>query len=413
VKRALIVGGSLGGVFAAHLLRSIGWNVTVFERIGEDLASRGAGIGTHDALDEIMARLGHDVAGMGVVVREAVALALDGRHEEKLPIRRVMSAWSTYYRPLRAALPQGAYRTGMTLARIAQTKDGVTAIFADGSRAAGDLLIGADGMRSTVREQFLPEIQPSYAGYIAWRALAGEAELPPPTRTIFENFSHGLPAGEVALSYPVPGREGETRAGERSFNFVWYRRADAETLARLCTDASGRCHGTSIPPPLVRGEVIAEVREAGRALLAPQMAAFIAGPTPLFFQAIFDLASPALVFGSVALLGDAGFVARPHVGAGVSKAAIDAACLADALVAADHDVPAALAAYGSAQSRFGQALVARGQEMGAYLEGRAGTRMPLWVMREHSAKLKSVRPQTAGRRSGWLRPDPRYDYYYD
>ena len=413
MKRALIVGGSLGGLFAAHLLRSIGWDVTVFERVKEDLASRGAGIGTHDALDEIMARIGRDVGGMGVVVRSAISLAKNGAIAETMPIRRVMSAWSTYYRPLRAALPEGAYRAGMTLARVEQKADRVTAIFADGARAEGELLIAADGMRSTVRAQFLPESEPAYAGYIAWRGLAGEAELAAPTRSIFESFSHSMPPGEQALSYAVPGREGETGAGERSFNFVWYRPADADELARLCTDDGGRCHGTSIPPPLIRREVIAEVKEAGRTLLAPQMAAFIVGPAPLFFQPIFDLTASKIVFGRVALLGDAGFVARPHVGAGVTKAAIDAACLADALSAAAHDVPAALAEYGRAQARFGDALVMRGREMGAYLEGRAATRLPLWVMREHSAKLKSVRPETGGRRSGWLRPDPRFDYYYD
>ena len=49
-RRALIIGGSLGGLFAAHLLRAAGWDVEVFERIGEDLAGRGAGLGTHEAL---------------------------------------------------------------------------------------------------------------------------------------------------------------------------------------------------------------------------------------------------------------------------------------------------------------------------------------------------------------------------
>ena len=57
-RRALIIGGSVGGLFAAHLLGRIGWEVDVFERVDEDLAGRGAGIGTHPALHEIMRRLG-------------------------------------------------------------------------------------------------------------------------------------------------------------------------------------------------------------------------------------------------------------------------------------------------------------------------------------------------------------------
>ena len=57
-RRALIIGGSVGGLFAAHMLGRIGWEVDVFERAGEDLAGRGAGIGTHPALHEVMRRLG-------------------------------------------------------------------------------------------------------------------------------------------------------------------------------------------------------------------------------------------------------------------------------------------------------------------------------------------------------------------
>src|SRR5262245_24999794 len=66
--RALIIGGSVGGLFAAHLLDSIGWDVDVFERVDDDLASRGAGIGTHPVLREIMRRLGLSIDNSIVVV---------------------------------------------------------------------------------------------------------------------------------------------------------------------------------------------------------------------------------------------------------------------------------------------------------------------------------------------------------
>ena len=59
-RHALIIGGSLGGLFAAHLLRASGWQVDVFERSSEDLAGRGAGLGTHAALIQVMRRIGID-----------------------------------------------------------------------------------------------------------------------------------------------------------------------------------------------------------------------------------------------------------------------------------------------------------------------------------------------------------------
>jgi 2-polyprenyl-6-methoxyphenol hydroxylase-like FAD-dependent oxidoreductase len=85
-------------------------------------------------------------------------------------------------------------------------------------------------------------------------------------------------------------------------------------------------------------------------------------------QAVFDLESPQLTFGRVALLGDAAFVARPHVVAGVTKAALDAQCLVDSLVAAGGDIEPSLSSYDAERRRFGSRLVARARHLGAYLE---------------------------------------------
>src|SRR5262249_60958678 len=109
---------------------------------------------------------------------------------------------------------------------------------------------------------------------------------------------------------------------------------DAGPLVDPSTDASGHYHGRPIPPPLIRSQVIAGIKATARALVAPQVAEIFARAQP-FFQPIFDLESPQIVFGRVALLGDAAFVARPHVGAGVTKAALDAASLADAVTGDD------------------------------------------------------------------------------
>src|SRR6266705_775304 len=216
-RRVLIIGGSLGGLFTAHLLRGIGWHVDVFERSTEDLAGRGAGLGTHDALVAVLRRIGIDVdAPLGVETHAYIWLDRRGGVIREVALRRIMSAWARIYRPLKDALPAQHYHPGKALARVEPDDRGVTAVFADGARATGELLIAADGARSTVRAQFLPQIRPAYAGYVAWRALAAEADIAPAHRDLLlERNAFCVPAGELAISYPVPARDGELRPGKR------------------------------------------------------------------------------------------------------------------------------------------------------------------------------------------------------
>jgi 2-polyprenyl-6-methoxyphenol hydroxylase-like FAD-dependent oxidoreductase len=366
-----VIGGSLGGLLAAHLLRNAGWDAVVFERNAEDLTGRGAGVSTHPQLIDILRRVGIDFdESMGIKVDTVICLDKDGRTYLETKTARTMSSWGRLYRSLRDPLPPEAYRLGMSLQRVEQDESCVTAVFAEGSRVRGDLLVGADGLRSTVREQLLPEPAPQYAGYVAWRAMLDESDVPPDIRAeIFERYTFCLPEGEACLAYPVPGRNNETRRGRRAYNIVWYRPTDpATTLVDLCTDTSGRCHGTAIPPPLIRPEVTAAIKATARALVAPQVAEIFARTPQPFFQPIFDLDSPQIVFGRVALLGDAAFVARPHVGAGVTKAALDAASLAGAV--AGDDVAAGLLQYQREQKPFGSGLVALGRQEGAYLSAQ-------------------------------------------
>lgn len=372
-QRAIVIGGSLGGLLAANWLHRNGWEVEVFERVEDDLASRGAGIGTHDELHVALGRLGLPVDDtISVRVEDRICLDRSGRIVHRMRKPQRMSAWARIYRLLKDAFPSGRYHFGMELTGIEQDAGGVTAVFADGARARGELLVGADGIRSTVRGILIPEAQPRYAGYVAWRGLVDEQSFPPEVhRELFERYTFCLPEGEMMLSYPVPGRDNDTRPGHRGYNHIWYRPTDLErTLPDLCTDAAGRCHGIAIAPPLIRPDVIAGIKAAARKLLAPQIAGIVERTGQPMFHAIFDVESPAMAIGRVALLGDAAFMARPHVGMGVTKAALDAECLAVALEGTGGDVAAALARYDAERRVFGERIVARARKLGAYLEAQ-------------------------------------------
>src|SRR5205085_2267552 len=181
-------------------------------------------------------------------------------------------------------------------------------------------------------------------------------------------FGFCLPDNEQMLGYPVAGPDNDLRPGHRRYNFVWYRPASEErALPRLLTDDTGRTHTLSIPPPLIARDVIAAMRHDAERVLAPQFNAMVGLCAQPFLQPIYDLEVPQMAFGRVAILGDAAFVARPHVGAGVAKAAEDALALAEALE--QHtDTDIALKHYERARIPAGARIIARARHLGAYVQ---------------------------------------------
>jgi 2-polyprenyl-6-methoxyphenol hydroxylase-like FAD-dependent oxidoreductase len=294
----------------------------------------------------------------------------DGRVALEYPYRQTLTAWDRLYDMLRRAFPAAHYHRGSELVTVEERSDGVAARFADGSIAEADLLVGADGLRSTVRAQFLPGIMPIYVGYAAWRALVPDRAIAPDLHAqVFDHMAFCLPPGEQILGYPVAGPNNDLRPGYRRYNLVWYRPADAFQLQRLLTDDVGTTHAVSIPPPLISRTVVAEMRDAAQSILAPQFRDLIRLVGRPMLQAIYDIESPRMAFGRVAIIGDAAFVARPHVGAGVAKAAQDALALAQALarVGADN-IAAALREMEATQLPFGRRIIARARELGACLQ---------------------------------------------
>jgi 2-polyprenyl-6-methoxyphenol hydroxylase-like FAD-dependent oxidoreductase len=375
-RRALIIGGSLGGLFAANLLRVSGWHVDVYERARGDLSSRGTGIVTHPQLLEILNEAGAESgAAIGIAVQSRVTLGRDGEVVGKWPLPQIVTGWSHLWRHLKDVFPVERYHAGKTLVEIEQDEHGVIAHFADGSAEQGELLIGADGFRSTVRQLFWPDIEPIYAGYVAWRGLVDESVLSDAAhRALFDNFVFCLPPHEQILGYPVAGQGNTIERGHRRFNFVWYRPADAERkLPALLTDSAGRLHRDGIPPTMVNQNLLDGLRADAARLLSPQFEEVVRLSEQPFFQPIYDLESSAMASGRVIVIGDAAFVVRPHCGIGVTKAAEDARCLAWALRDEDRPIYQALAEVSSKRMAFGQVMVSRARHLGAYMQAQIKT----------------------------------------
>jgi 2-polyprenyl-6-methoxyphenol hydroxylase-like FAD-dependent oxidoreductase len=387
--KAIIVGGSLGGLFAANFLHDLGWDVQVYERVPDDLAARGAGIGTHYELVDSLAQLGITMdERLGFTVGDRVCTDRNGKELYRIPWRHTMSAWANVYRPLKDRFPVERYHFGTAFESF-RIEDQVVARFSDGSEAKGDLLIGADGLRSAVRAQLFPGLEPAYAGYVAWRGTLPESELPDAARQWLGNdYWIVLPKNEMFLCYQIPAKQ----AG-LDWNYVWYRPVAELDWRDISTDATGRDHGNAMPPPLIRPDVIERIKHDARTMLAPHMSEIIQRSRP-FFQAIFDVESPQMVVGRVALLGDAAYVARPHVGMGVTKAALDARSLARSISLHPENVDKALARYARLRGEFGRRCVARARYLGAYVEARVRPDRP-WTERELDQRPEKVLHEAA------------------
>ena len=177
-RRALIVGGSMAGLFAGLYLRQRGWQVEIFERSATSLHGRGAGITTHPQMRSALTDLGiQSELDFGVPVEQRLVLDRSGAVIARRTVPQISTSWNGLFDLLIARFGEDHYHRGRDVRTITQTSEGVIANLADGTSQSGDLLVAADGFRSGVRAQFLPAAQPSYAGYVAWRGLADERNL--------------------------------------------------------------------------------------------------------------------------------------------------------------------------------------------------------------------------------------------
>jgi len=401
--RVLVIGGSLVGLITGNLFHRAGWDVQVFERVSGNVEGRGAGITILPGLADGFRAAGADVSeqSLGVHLPARIALDRSGRIVAERPFPQFMTSWKRLYDELKKVFPQQNYRDGMTLEKIEQDEKKITACFAGGDRIDADLLVAADGLRSTVRAQLMPQVKPQYAGYIAWRCLTDEADLPAPIHAaLFNRYAVCVTPGQQGIGYAVPGLANSVEPGRRQYNTVWYHPVTEDGLRQLATDDTGRYHPNGIPPALLSAKIRQDMIEKAPTVLAPQYAEAIRRARLHFYQPIVDLELPRLVFGRAVIIGDAAFTARPHVAMGVPKGAGDALALMKAIELGGSEPLSALKRFEEERLRIDSAIVARGRYLGAYMEAQLKSeeerqraekmRVPEQVMMETAAPMAFV-----------------------
>jgi hypothetical protein len=114
-------------------------------------------------------------------------------------------------------------------------------------------------------------------------------------------FTFYLPKHQQVITYPIAGFDDDLTPGKRRFNFIWYRVADAARLREMNVDANGVQHEYSVPPPLIRKDLIAEMHKDAREMLPPPLLDAVIKIRQPFITPIYDFTSPPIVFGRVAM----------------------------------------------------------------------------------------------------------------
>jgi 2,6-dihydroxypyridine 3-monooxygenase len=361
-----VVGGSLGGLTTACLLRDDGHDVTVYERASRELEERGAGIGfLEPTYRYLVDRAGIDLDRISIATDHVRYLARDGSVSADLEHRYLFSSWNTVYRALLGHFGTERYRLDHELVDFEVGPDEVRARFANGTEVGCELLVAADGIGSTIRSRLQPTARSVYAGYVAWRGMVPESRLPPEVvERLADAITYHVYANSHILVYPIPDAAGSIEPGQRLLNFVWYRNyLEGGDLADLLTDRCGSVRELSVPPGEVAPHHVAEVRATAAARLPGALAAVVLATDKPFLQTVYDIEVERMAFDRICLLGDAAFAVRPHAAAGTAKAADDAWTLARAL-AAEGDVGAALRRWEPSQLALGHSLLERTRSIG-------------------------------------------------
>ncbi|MER7463029.1 FAD-dependent monooxygenase [Streptomyces sp. NPDC097981] len=374
-----VVGGSIAGcALASAAARAGADRVVVLERTRGRLADRGLGLCIHDGRAAELAATGALPAGIAAhrltrrrwVVRDDAAAGPAGRVFWEQPFPFHSYHWGLLWRGLREAIPASVvYRQGVAVSGVAEAGERAEVRLAEGDAERFDLVVGADGYRSVVREAVCPESRPAYAGYVCWRGnfdarrleALGDGGWPA------ESVTTVCFTGGSCVVYRIPGPDGPR------VNWVLY--AMPPQTGRLPFDDP-----TSFPPGRVTDELTAHLAALLDREFPPYWARLIAltEPEDTFVQPIYDLETARTTAGRLLLAGDAATVVRPHNTSGAAKALQDATAFEDAWRRAGTWAEL-LQAYQAARGAAGREMVALARRLG---RGQV-EQTPAWATMDH------------------------------
>ncbi|MBY6683417.1 FAD-dependent monooxygenase [Rhodococcus sp. BP-316] len=364
--RAVVIGGSIGGLTSALLLRDLGFEVDVFERTPSDLDGRGGGIVLQpDTLRWFRERSTQRPEDVSTTTRWVQYLGSDDEIVHRDERAWSHTSWGTFYRALLSDFGREHYHLGEFACGFDQTDDHVDVRFVSGRRERADLVVIADGVTSANRLRIDPDVTMEYSGYIGWRGTVDERVLSTRTADLLHDAItyDVIPHSQITM-YPIPSARG-TQVGDRLMNYVWYRNvAEGPDLTEMLTDKRGFVGKVSVHPGQVQDRYVDEMRETARRSLSPAAAEVVTATEEPFIQVVWDSRVNRMASGRVALIGDAACAARPHAAAGTAKAAADSWALADALTSAAGNIAEALEKWEPGQLELSSALLARVQSMG-------------------------------------------------
>ena len=364
---ATIIGGSIAGLFTANALIQKGWNVTVHEKVESPLSGRGAGIATYDELADLVFKATGNNQVLGTKAKTRVSLDIKGNINSSYDYPQVYTSWQHLFSLLRNNIKNSKYFMNDDCIKIIQDNESATALFFNGKKKKSDIIIIANGMKSVIRKYVDQNAIPQYAGYIGWRGVVNEKDISVESLKILsEYFVVVLPFNQQIASYPIAG-EGENPfdKGNRRINWIWYKPATEKNLKKLFLGKSGQQYNDGIPPNEIRDQVLKELLLEAKNILPPQMYELIIKTSQPLIQPIYDLESNFMVNKRLITIGDAAFTARPHVGMGVTKAAIDAFSLSNSL--SSNNYLNSLSKWEKDRIKAGKFLVNRSRELGIYL----------------------------------------------